>query len=72
MSGHQPASGSVLDHQAGTRRTFVVQLRLDADPVRGRVAGRVQHTHSNDASHFDSVDELLAFIAAHVRVISEG
>jgi hypothetical protein len=71
MSG-EPVSGSVLDHQAGTRRTFIVQLRLDADPARGRVAGRVQHTYSNDASHFESVDELLAFIAGHVRVVSGG
>jgi hypothetical protein len=71
MSG-EPVSGSVLDHQAGTRRTFIVQLRLDADPARGRIAGRVQHTHSNDASHFESVDELLAFIAGHVSVVSGG
>lgn len=68
----EPVSGSDLDHQAGTRRTFIVQLRLDADPARGRVAGRVQHSHSNDASHFECVDELLAFITAHVAVVSGG
>jgi hypothetical protein len=62
----EPVAPTVVDHQAGTRRVFVVHLRLDADPSRGQVTGRIQHSHTNDAAHFESVDELLAFIAAHV------
>jgi hypothetical protein len=62
----EPGGSPVSDHQAGTRRIFIVHLRLDADPARGQVAGRIQHVHSNDASHFDSVQELVAFIKDHV------
>jgi len=66
----QPVVHPVLDHQAGTRRIFVVHLHLDADPARGRVSGRIQHRHTNDAAHFESVDELVAFIAEHVSAAS--
>ena len=62
---------SVLDHQSGTRRIFTIHMRLDADPSCGRICGRIQHTHSNDASHFESVDELVAFIAGHLDVVPE-
>lgn len=69
MSG-EPGSRRALDHQAGTRRIFMVHLRLDADPARGLVSGRIQHVQSNDAAHFDSTDELMAFIAEHVPMVS--
>jgi hypothetical protein len=59
---------SGLDHQAATRRVFVLHLRLDADPAAGRMAGRIQHSSTNDAAHFASVDELVVFIADHIRV----
>ena len=65
MSG-EPESRHALDHQAGTRRVFIVHLRLDANPARGFVSGRIQHVHSNDAAHFESTDELMAFIVEHV------
>jgi hypothetical protein len=68
MSGEPVGGSSVLDHQAGTRRVFVVHLRLDADPARGNLAGRIQHVHSSDAAHFESADELVAFISEHVSV----
>jgi hypothetical protein len=64
----EPVVRSVLDHQSATRRVFIIHVRLDADPSRGRLWGRIQHTQSNDASHFDSVDELVAFIAGHLDV----
>lgn len=64
----EPLVHPVLDHQAGTRRIFMVHLRLDADPARGRLSGRIQHTQTNDAAHFESLDELVAFIAQHVPV----
>jgi hypothetical protein len=66
----EPVVDPVLDHQAGTRRIFVVHLHLDANPARGRVSGRIQHTHTNDAAHFESVDELLDFIAERVSAAS--
>ena len=61
MSG-QPVGDPVLDHQAGTRRIFIVHLRLDADPAHGVLAGRIQHVQSSDAAHFQSMDELIAFM----------
>ena len=69
MSG-EPERHQELDHQAGTRRVFIVHLRLDANPARGFVSGRIQHVHSNDAAHFESTDELMAFIVEHVTAAS--
>jgi hypothetical protein len=46
----------------GSRR-FVVHLRTDADIPGGRVVGRVEHVPSGDATHFQSIEELLLFMA---------
>jgi hypothetical protein len=48
-------------------RAFVVQLRWDAAVEQGDFRGRVEHLVSMQATHFESVEELLAFI---VRVIA--
>jgi len=45
-------------------RSFLVHLRTDADIPAGRIIGRVEHVHSGDATHFQSLDELLVFITA--------
>jgi hypothetical protein len=66
----EPGSGSVLDHQSGRQRIFMVHLRLDADPARGQMAGRIQHVHSGDASHFETVEELVAFMTDRVSTKS--
>ena len=58
----ESGSSSVLDHQSGRHRIFMVHLRLDADPARGEIAGRIQHVKSGDASHFETVEELVAFM----------
>jgi hypothetical protein len=50
-----------------SNRAFVVQLRWDADVERGDVRGRVEHLNSMQTTHFESVEELIAFIA---RVVS--
>jgi hypothetical protein len=54
----------------------VVQFREETDVVgQGRFAGRVEHVVSGQATHFHSLEELLAFIArvlADVRTQSPG
>jgi hypothetical protein len=60
-----PADESPLSPQ----RAFVVQLRERTDVERGQWAGRVEHVTSGQAAHFESVEELLAFI---VRILASG
>ena len=44
-------------------RAFVVQLRWDAAVDQEDFRGRVEHLNSMQAAHFESVEELMAFIA---------
>jgi hypothetical protein len=44
-------------------RAFVVQFRVETNVAQGRVRGRVEHVVSGQATHFTSVEELLAFVA---------
>jgi hypothetical protein len=44
-------------------RAFVVWLRADCQPAEHDVRGRVEHVRSGDLVHFDSLAELLAFLA---------
>jgi hypothetical protein len=46
-----------------TNRAFVVQLHADALPEQGDFKGRAEHLNSGEAVHFNSAEELLAFIA---------
>jgi hypothetical protein len=48
---------------------FVVQLRWDADVAHGDVRGRVEHLTSMQATHFESVAELVAFISCVVAAL---
>jgi hypothetical protein len=50
-----------------SNRAFVVQLRWDADVEHGDFRGRVEHFVSMQADHFESVEELVAFI---VRLVA--
>lgn len=43
-------------------RAFVVHFRTNSDVTQGRMAGRVEHVASGQATHFASLEELLAFI----------
>jgi hypothetical protein len=43
-------------------RAFVVQFHTETAVMRGRVSGRVEQVVSGQATHFASVEELLAFI----------
>jgi len=40
-----------------------VHFRTDIDITQGRIAGRVEHVVSGQSTHFDSLEELLAFVA---------
>ena len=44
-------------------RAFVVQFRAETDVEHGRCTGRVEHVVSGQATHFDSLEGLLGFIA---------
>ena len=56
----QPAS---LDRPPlSASRAFVVQFRDETDVEMGRFMGRVEHVISGNATHFSSLQELLAFI----------
>jgi hypothetical protein len=47
--------------------TFVVQFAADVQVDRGRVAGRVEHLVSRQATRFQSLEALLAFMAQVLR-----
>jgi hypothetical protein len=44
-------------------RAFVVQVHATVAVAQGHLAGRVEHVLSGQAVHFQTVDDLLAFIA---------
>src|SRR5262245_28156905 len=48
---------------------FVVQFRTEADVAAGLVVGRVEHVVSGQATTFQTLESLLAFIAP---VLAEG
>ena len=50
------------------KRAFVVQIRADAKVDQGQWQGRVEHIVSYQATRFQSLEELLAFM---VKVLSE-
>jgi hypothetical protein len=50
------------------RKAFVVQLHAEAQVEQGHFKGRVEHLVSHQAAHFESLEELLAFV---VRVVAE-
>ena len=44
------------------RRGFIVQFRAETDLAQARCAGRVEHVVLGQATHFQSREELLAFL----------
>ena len=50
------------------KRAFVVQIHADAKVEQGKWQGRVEHLVSCQATRFQSLEELLAFM---VKVLSE-
>ena len=45
------------------QRAFVVQLHATAVVAQGQLSGRVEHVLSGQAAHFQTLGELLAFMA---------
>lgn len=45
------------------RRAFVVQLSVETDVTRGHWIGRVEHVVSGQNLHFQTLDDLLGFMA---------
>ena len=56
-------------HPLPAQRAFLVQVHAAAEVTQGRLAGRVEHVMSGQATHFASLEELLAFMA---RVLTPG
>ena len=57
MPQQQPEKAPLSVHWA-----FVVHLRVSSDVARGRLTGRVEHVVSGQSVHFDSLEDLLAFL----------
>ena len=57
MPPHQTDTAPLSVHSA-----FVVHFRTNSDVLHGPIAGRVEHVVSGQSIHFDSLEELLAFI----------
>jgi hypothetical protein len=45
------------------RQAFVVQVSVEADVAQGHWVGRVEHVVSGEAWHFQTLDDLLGFMA---------
>ena len=54
-----------------TNRAFVVQLHADAQVAQGELRGRVEHIVSMRATHFHSLEELMAFMVQVVATLQE-
>jgi hypothetical protein len=59
---HEPDDDAGGLHPAGT---FVVQLRAGSDPTRERISGRIEHVMSGVSERFESLADVLAFMARH-------
>ena len=51
---------------------FVVQFRDDTELHEGRCAGRVEHVATYEAVSFNSIEELLAFMARMLKEARAG
>ena len=50
-------------HPLPAQRAFLVQVHAAAEVAQGHLAGRVEHVVSGQATHFASLEALLAFMA---------
>ena len=54
-----------------SNRTFAVQLATEAQVTHGEFVGRVEHVNSMRATHFQSLDDLAAFIAQVLTTLQD-
>jgi hypothetical protein len=64
------AAGSEYRVPLSPQYAFVVQWATDTHIEAGRIHGRVEHVVSRQATHFTSLDELLAFMARVLREVA--
>ena len=57
--GSQP---QVVTAPLSVHWAFVVHLRTNSEVLHGPIAGRVEHVVSGQSTHFESLEELLAFM----------
>lgn len=55
--------------QLSPQRAFVIQLAAGTQVLDDRLLGRIEHVVSNQAADFDSVADLLAFMARILREV---
>jgi hypothetical protein len=67
MSSAEQKSGA--EAGLGPHSAFVVQFRRGTELNTGAISGRVEHVVSGRVAHFQSLDELMAFVR---RVLSAG
>jgi hypothetical protein len=48
---------------------FVIQFHANTDVETGPMTGRIEHVVSGQATHFDSLEALLSFIARVLREV---
>ena len=53
-------------------RAFVIQFSTETDVPHGRLTGRVEHVVSGQSRHFQSLEELLAFVSHTLPIRSEN
>jgi hypothetical protein len=63
ITGGPITADPVADPPLPVQRAFVVQLHATAVVAQGQLTGRVEHVQSGQAAHFNTLDELLAFMA---------
>ena len=54
-----------------TNRAFAVQLYAEAQVEQGEFHGRVEHVVSMRATHFHSLEEVVAFIVRMITTLQE-
>jgi len=54
-----------------SKAAFVIQFRESTDIDAGRVEGKIEHISSYQSARFQSVEELLAFVAGVLAVIRD-
>lgn len=55
-----------------SKAAFVIQFRESTDIAAGRVEGKIEHIASYQSVRFQSVEELLTFVARVLTAIRDG